>query len=136
MSDNTSVPFWEIQKATHTRLEGVITGKVYDEVPKEAVFPYTTFTRFVDSSLEARGVKGRMVFMTLTVSTRDDGGGKACMDILQQIVVEMTKSKLSMTGWAEMWKDYRMGSLQRMSAEPGTFPYEGTITFLITVVKK
>jgi len=134
MSDNTGVPYEAIQTAVYTLLNGNIIGGVYDEVPAGAVHPYTTINFLPDKEFEARNVKGRQVLLTLKTFSKDAGGKFECYMIMNEIVVLMTASPLSMVGWREIWKTYRSGAPERMDKEPG-INYQGTTTFLITVCK-
>jgi hypothetical protein len=135
MTDDARVPFEEVQTAVYTLLNGNITGGLYDEVPPGATFPYTTFGEPSDGAFEARGVKGRMVFFPFKIHSRDAGGKYQCFQIMNKIVELMTKAKISMTNWAEVWKTYRLGMVRRLEQEPGE-AYEGGIVFMIVVCRK
>ena len=133
MSDNTSVALKAVQTAAYSTLSGHLTGSLYDEVPKTAVFPYTTFGDMSEAELEARGVKGRICYIQLRVHSRDQGGKFQVYTIMAEIVEHLTAAKLSITGWKEIWKTYRAGTVVAVEKDPGA--YLGVVQFLIAVCK-
>lgn len=136
MSKDASVPYEAMQTAYYALLYGNIAdcGGPYDEVPPGSTSPYITFGDPVDSESEARGVKGRLVTWPFHVWSKDAGGRFECYKIMKEIVEIMTAQLVTMSGWKEVQKTYRLGVVRRLEKEPG-LNYSGTVTFMILVNK-
>jgi len=134
MSINAKSPFDDIQNAIYTLLAGNITGGgPYDEVPAAGTFPYTTFGNPVDSPFEARGISGRIAYITFNIWSRDYGGRQECYTIMDEIVQLMTASTLTITGWHEVWKHFEPSRVERLKEEDADFL--GVLPFEICVVQ-
>lgn len=134
MSDRTSVALREVQSAMFDLLNGEIGYQVYDEVPAAgAKFPYVTFGDPSEGVMEARGVKGRLVYLPLHVHSRGAGGKFECYTAMAAIVEKMTEAKLAMKAWQEVWKTYQTGKVVAVEKDPGA--YFGIVQFLIAVCK-
>ncbi len=138
MSDNTGVPFDDIQNACSALFIAVtaITGAVYDEVPESPSWPYTVIGEPTDFPFEARGMSGRSVVWPFEVFSRDYGGKQEVYTIMNEIIVKLTAGKLSMSNWNEIWKTFNAGRVVREKKEASPLVYKGIVTMLITVTKK
>lgn len=137
MSDTIQTAYKEVQTAIYALLatgSSPISCNVYDEVPKDASFPYVVMADFYDAPFEARGVKGRSVGLEFHIFSRNAGGKFETYEIMDEICDKLTAGKLTVSGWSEVWKTMENTYIEQLEKEPG-ISWLGHLPFTIVVVK-
>lgn len=87
-----------VQAAIFTAISALCGGRVYDDAPDGATFPYITLGEFTENRLDTFGRKGKNITATLHIWSQYHGT-KEATDTLALMDAALDQVALTVTGW-------------------------------------